>query len=301
MKENICVGLVTYNRLEKLKKALSSYDCQTFKPSRIIVFDNNSTDGTIEYLKKWEKEKSDYEKIVIYNDENIGGSGGFSRLIANSLKYTYDWLFISDDDAYLEKDCLKKLNKYSKTLKNDEVVMCTSVHENGNIAYQHRRRVQNTKFNMKLILSDKSDYEKERFYIDMFSFVGTAIKKEAIEDVGIPEEDFFIWADDGEYSLRFNRKYKILCFPSIIVTHDVDVANYQLSWKNYYRERNYLYMVKKHCTKLQYIVYRIKYNLREIRAYFQNKKFYFILREGKKDFKNHNFGLSKKYYPGCKM
>ena len=49
----IGVVIVTYNRLEKLKIALKSYEKQSFKPQYILVVNNNSTDGTLEYLKEW--------------------------------------------------------------------------------------------------------------------------------------------------------------------------------------------------------------------------------------------------------
>ena len=42
----IGVVLVTYNRLEKLKIALKSYEEQTVLPKYILVVNNNSNDGT---------------------------------------------------------------------------------------------------------------------------------------------------------------------------------------------------------------------------------------------------------------
>ena len=53
----IGVVLVTFNRLEKLKIALEAYERQTVKPKYILVVDNNSTDGTREYLENWKKEE----------------------------------------------------------------------------------------------------------------------------------------------------------------------------------------------------------------------------------------------------
>ena len=45
-----CV-IVTFNRLEKLKKALAAYDKQEVKPKYIVVVDNASTDGTNVFKK----------------------------------------------------------------------------------------------------------------------------------------------------------------------------------------------------------------------------------------------------------
>ena len=58
-----CV-VVTFNRLDKLKKALQAYEVATVLPLYIIVVDNNSTDGTQEYLDSWEKNQTETQKIV---------------------------------------------------------------------------------------------------------------------------------------------------------------------------------------------------------------------------------------------
>ena len=42
----IGVVLVTYNRLDKLKIALESYNKQSIKPQYVLVVNNNSTDNT---------------------------------------------------------------------------------------------------------------------------------------------------------------------------------------------------------------------------------------------------------------
>ncbi len=57
MISDIGAVIVTFNRLEKLKKALASYEKQTLLPEYIIVVDNASNDGTKEYLEEWKKEK----------------------------------------------------------------------------------------------------------------------------------------------------------------------------------------------------------------------------------------------------
>ena len=47
---SVCAVIVTYNRLDVLKNSLAGIVAQTAKISTILVVDNNSTDGTREYL-----------------------------------------------------------------------------------------------------------------------------------------------------------------------------------------------------------------------------------------------------------
>ena len=101
--------VVTFNRLEKLKKALAAFEAQTCPPAYLIVVDNGSNDGTAEYLEVWKEENGQAaevcRRIVLPMGENTGGSGGFHA----GLKYAMgtpdaDWIWVSDDDAYPEPD-----------------------------------------------------------------------------------------------------------------------------------------------------------------------------------------------------
>src|SRR5574344_877000 len=109
---NICVVITTYNRLDKLKIALSKYTEQTKLPKYIIVVNNNSNDGTKEYLDKWSKTKDKIIRQVINLKENTGGSGGFYTGLKASLNTVCDWVWVSDDDAFPQKDCFKIAEKY---------------------------------------------------------------------------------------------------------------------------------------------------------------------------------------------
>ena len=68
--------VVTYNRLDKLKKALESFEKQLYLPAYVIVADNASTDGTAQYLRQWQKEDAGFEKIILTMESNMGGSAG---------------------------------------------------------------------------------------------------------------------------------------------------------------------------------------------------------------------------------
>lgn len=50
MSEQIDIVMVTFNRLEYTRKAIEHIKARTTTPHRLIVVDNGSTDGTMEYL-----------------------------------------------------------------------------------------------------------------------------------------------------------------------------------------------------------------------------------------------------------
>ena len=59
--------IVTYNRIEKLKKALDAYENQSYQPDTILIVNNNSTDGTKEFLDEWSQKESRINKKIIQN------------------------------------------------------------------------------------------------------------------------------------------------------------------------------------------------------------------------------------------
>lgn len=80
MRCDIGVVIVTYNRLNKLKRTLSSYSSQKLLPKYILVVNNASTDGTDAFLSEWKLQNNQHDivaKYVINLSENRGGSGGF--------------------------------------------------------------------------------------------------------------------------------------------------------------------------------------------------------------------------------
>ena len=55
--------------------------------------------------------------------------------------------------------------------------------------------------------------------IQYASFVSLFIKAETVREVGLPYKEFFIWADDWEYTRRISKKMESYFIPSSIVIH----------------------------------------------------------------------------------
>jgi GT2 family glycosyltransferase len=92
MEKKIAVVLVTYNRLYLLKECLTSLRKQTYKPDKIIIINNDSTDGTTDWLD----EQTDLEVI---HQANLGGAGGFYTGIKLAYEQGFDFIWVMDDDV----------------------------------------------------------------------------------------------------------------------------------------------------------------------------------------------------------
>lgn len=294
---NINVLIVTYNRLKKLKKCLDAYAKQTLPPQKLIVVDNCSTDGTKKFLNVWEKEHHLFEKKVMYLDKNFGGSGGFYEGMKASMEESFEWLWVSDDDAYPAQNAFEVLNLEIKKNK-DYDVFCSSVITTEGIDTGHRKVIKDNKnyFGVPVWLEK---YEQQTFDINIFSFVGLCISKNVLEQCGLPQKDYFIWFDDTEYALRVNKEFNMMCVPGIRVFHDTTVEReWKYSWKTYYGERNKLYTLQKHLPKSKFKKYIFQYRLGMLKHCFTDHKYYLSQKDGYADFKCGKLGISNDHLPG---
>jgi len=103
MVENkLLVVLITYNRLEYTKKTLSYFWKSIDVPYYLIVIDNCSTDGTIEYLKR--QQAGNKIDKVIFNPENYYPGKACNIAWEEGLKeYPATHLMRLDNDMILRK------------------------------------------------------------------------------------------------------------------------------------------------------------------------------------------------------
>ncbi len=277
MRDTVCSVVVTYNRCDLLLKSLESLTTQTRKFDAVYIVDNASTDGTPErlveagFLEEEPPSCSDiYRSTTTYNDikvkyirlpENLGGAGGFYYGVKEAYEDDYDWVFIMDDDAFPTPTCLEELAGYFN-LENNVALASLKVDLDGNILYHHRGFFN---FDSGLPIQrhiTKEDTERELTDIDMASFVGLLVKKEAIAKVGFPKKEFFIHTDDLEYCIRLRSVGTIKLVNKSIIKHaegsvkgtfkkttlgiTADRRPYDKLWINYFMQRNLIWIGRKY-------------------------------------------------------
>lgn len=209
--------IVTYNRIEELRRCLAAYEAQTLPPAFVLVVDNCSTDGTGAWLDEWAAGPLPFVPLVHHLDQNYGGCGGFYRGMEAAMHKEFDWLWIADDDAFPAPDALEKLAEFMQSHPKETAecsALCAAVmdRENpGEVIPGHRRRMKMGLLNIPESAVPVSEYAKPYFVLDLFSYVGTAIKKQTLETAGLPEKDYFIYYDDSEHSVRVRRAGPIYC------------------------------------------------------------------------------------------
>lgn len=252
---NIDIIIVTYNRLDKLRKTLSAYNKQSISFRNLIIVNNNSTDDTKKFLDEWKEEKSSFNKYIIHLTENLGGSGGFYHGEKFAMSLNPDWIFVADDDAYPDVNMISNFIEFTKSKNTEDIAaICAMViNADNSIALEHRCYVKSKLgITFNIYKSKREDYLLDSFNIDLLSYVGSFINVAIMKKAGLVNPRYFIYSDDTEHSLRLRKKGIIICVPNIKIKHDsgqdIDKndSNIIISWRDYYAIRNSLHMIIKH-------------------------------------------------------
>lgn len=191
----ISVVLVTYNRLTLLKKCIGALSQSTYPIAHIIIVDNNSTDGTGEFLDK----VADERVVVKHLCKNIGGAGGFYTGIKLFQECTSDdFAWVMDDDTIPNKEALANFVKASEDVGRFGFLAGNIRWIDKSPAMMNVPKVRNSGWNKTV------PKEKDTLYpvLDSASFVSLLVSRYAIEKVGYPIKEFFIWGDDVEFTER---------------------------------------------------------------------------------------------------
>lgn len=239
MNNGVCAVIVTYNRKHTLQKCLTHVRNLSVKPDKTVIVDNASSDGTAEFVRTHFPE---FELIVLL--DNNGGAGGFDAGMRYAYEQGYEYVWLFDDDAYVHEDCLKILLEYAD---QGDVLLARQVDQTGR-GYGIYTWEGTT-------IRPLTANERE---VDVFTFVGPLIKRSVIERCGFPRVDFFLCADDTEYSLRIKHAgLRSTYVPEAFFWHDYggqtvkvkrlgreSIRSSEPAWKKYYGVRNELLIVR---------------------------------------------------------
>lgn len=213
MENKVCAIIVTYNRLDLLMGAIESLRSQTFQPD-ILVVNNDSTDGTKEYLEN-------NKGIIVINQDNSGGAGGFFTGIKFACENGYDFAWVMDDDVVAKNDALEQLlNGYDYLTAHGERVgfLCSTV-TNADGYTVNNPVVDDERLNPTFHPSWNKYLEKGMVGVKTATFVSVLIPCAVTKELGLPFKEFFIWGDDTEYTKRISNKYNSFLIGSSTVKH----------------------------------------------------------------------------------
>lgn len=180
MEPLISVYIPTYNRLELLKRAVQSVQDQTYKNFEIIIVDDNSSDGTQDFLVGLAKVDSRIR--YFFKDKNSGAC--VSRNIAINLAQGELITGLDDDDYFLPHRLEFFLDYWVNRKREDSIALFTT-----NIKSEKSNHVR------KDGLFSKKYFKKDDLLFA--NYVGNQIFTETkmLRQVSGFDESFCMWQD----------------------------------------------------------------------------------------------------------
>jgi glycosyltransferase involved in cell wall biosynthesis len=188
------IVVVTYNRSDYLRALLASIVAMQPQPAGVVVVDNASTDDTAEVIASFADELGHDRVSAVTMDENLGGSGGFSRGVEVALQRGAAWVWLMDDDVTVLPTALAQLGRWTDRFG------CV-----------HGRRVNHdgtpffwqTRFNalLGIFYPRPGDVFKRRDYFttNCGTFEGMLVRRDVVARIGLPDPRFFLTWDDAVY------------------------------------------------------------------------------------------------------
>ncbi len=216
----LSVVVVTYNALPYVEQCLASV-----AGWETVVVDHGSTDGTVDVVRRR------FPDVRVVEQENLGLGAGWNRGIRETAGR---YVLILNADAWAAGDGVERLLRFAETRPDAAVVGPRLLNPDGSLQSSVRgfptlwRLATEYFFLRKLAPRSRA---LNAFYAGGFDHDRVAeaefvmgsvmlVRREAIEQVGPLDEDFFLFSEETDWCYRFRRAgWKVLFFPEAEFVH----------------------------------------------------------------------------------
>lgn len=263
----VAVGIPTFNRPGDCVNALAALTSDPLVDNVIdaVIVSDQGTRKVVDHPDFASAAAALGDRLSIHNQPNLGGSGGYSRVMYEALKNTdCEQILFMDDDIRVEPDSILRalaLNRFAKspTLIGGQMLnlqepshlhVMGEVVDRANFMWTHAPFTEYDHDFAKYPLADEEDKSKllhRRIDVDYNGWWMCMIPRRVAEELGQPLPLFIKW-DDADYGLRAaEHGYGTVTMPGTAIWHmawsDKDDA---IDWQAYFHLRNRLVVAALH-------------------------------------------------------
>jgi len=217
----IYVVIVTYNGMQWIDKCIDSLIHSSI-PLNIIIIDNLSTDGTVDFVKH------KYPTVeIVETGKNLGFGKANNIGITHAVKQNADYVFLLNQDAWVGLSTIDELIKIHK--QNPEYGVLSPIHFNG------KGDTLDYKFSLHCNATDCPGYVSDLVTSSLkqvytINFVNAAlwlISKDCLQKAGAFDPIFPHYGEDFDYINRIKyHGFKVGIAPSLTGFHDREERPY---------------------------------------------------------------------------
>ena len=204
--------------MQWIKHTLSSIRNLNEKYETIVV-DNNSQDNTVQFIEK------NFPEVLLVKENKNHGFGKANNIgIKKALVLGADYVFLLNQDAYLESNTIEELLKVFNT--NEKIGVASPIHLNGNGSALDKLfstyvapKLSNDPC---LFMSDSYNLQLSKYYeVDFVNAAAWLLSRECIEKIGLFDPLFYHYGEDVNYCQRLKYfNYKLVIVPESRIYHD---------------------------------------------------------------------------------
>lgn len=265
---DLSIIIVNYNTKELLKQTIESVINTVVVGQsveyEIIVSDNGSKDGSCEMIK------SCFSQIkLIENHDNLGFAKANNIAIKESRGR---YILLLNSDTVVTEDCLYKCVSYMDEHNEIGTLGCKIVLPDGTLDHACKRGYPTPEASLYYMLKLYKIFPNSRKFgaynlcylpeddvNEVDSLVGAfmMVRREAIEKVGLLDEDFFMYGEDIDWCFRIKESnYKVVYYPKAEIIHYKGGSSKKKRLKTIYEFHRamYLFYNKHYAEKYNFIV-----------------------------------------------
>jgi len=196
----VVISILTFNKLAFTKKCLESVFKTTNSDFKVVVSDNGSTDGTIEYLSSLKNIQ------LILNNQNVGFSHAHNQVIR---MHSGSDIVLMNNDLEVPENWLFVLRKELKENSLGAVSPAIQVSNGLNVG-----AVLDSRAKGRSLIND----DREPDWITGSCFY---IARSTIDKIGLFDENYIFYYDDVDYCFRMKQAgLKFKCVKEIVIKHN---------------------------------------------------------------------------------
>jgi GT2 family glycosyltransferase len=209
----VSVIVLTWNGLEVTRRCLTTLLENTTHPDfEVVVVDNGSTDGTVEYLHGLSGIR------LVENGENLGFVGGNNVGIAST---TNDVVLLNNDTEIIQGDWLERMQETAYSAEDIGVVGCRLVNAGGNLVHAGTYMPLPSFWGQEYPGNERDigQYTRDR-QVEGVIAACAYIKRKVIDAVGPLDDDYFSYFEDTDFCLKAGRAgFHTYCCGAATVKH----------------------------------------------------------------------------------
>ena len=258
--------ILNTNRRADTLACLVSLEDSAYANNKVIVLDNNSTDGSIEAIH------SEFPNIrIIPLEENLGYAGNNNVGIRAALDNGAEWVFVLNEDTILDPDCLELLVQAGESDTRTGILGPMVYHHDEPDLIQSAGGMLGTYW-QGCHLGKNQRYPgqyHDPHSVDWISGCAIMLRRAVIEQVGMLDERFYYYWEETEWCLRAGKSgWRIVHVPAAKLWHKGVQRDYQPNpYVTYYSTRNHLLLLAKHHAPLTAWFYTCSQILRTLTSW----------------------------------